>query len=130
MRPQGLLIVYMVNFSLLTAHEIDSAFWREWDLFGVPGGIQFFVLLHIPLLLLLMAGFQRLLAVRRSGYWISLLMAASGIGAFVVHGSFWLRGRSDFRLPASVLVLSALFAVSVVQLVATVKLLRTPPSSS
>jgi hypothetical protein len=35
--------LYMINCGLLFAHEIDSAFWQEWVLFGIPGGIQVFV---------------------------------------------------------------------------------------
>ena len=43
--------LYLLNFALLFSHEIDSAFWKEWDLFGIPGGIQVFLFLNFLLLL-------------------------------------------------------------------------------
>lgn len=35
--------LYLLNFALLFTHEIDSAYWKEWDLFGIPGGIKSFL---------------------------------------------------------------------------------------
>ncbi len=32
--------LYLLNFALLFTHKIDSAFWKEWELFGIPGGIR------------------------------------------------------------------------------------------
>ena len=31
--------VYLANAVLLIVHEIGSAYWKEWDLFRLPGGI-------------------------------------------------------------------------------------------
>jgi hypothetical protein len=36
---------YLTNATLLCVHEIDSAYWHEWSLFGIPGGIQLFLTL-------------------------------------------------------------------------------------
>ncbi len=30
--------LYVLNATLLLVHELDSAFWREWDVLGLPGG--------------------------------------------------------------------------------------------
>ena len=30
--------LYVVNATLLICHQIDSAYWREWELLRVPGG--------------------------------------------------------------------------------------------
>jgi hypothetical protein len=35
----------LLNLALLITHEIDSAFWKEWNLFGLPGGVQEFLAL-------------------------------------------------------------------------------------
>ena len=32
--------LYLANTALLIAHEIDSAYWKEWELFHLPGGIR------------------------------------------------------------------------------------------
>ena len=38
-------VVYLINATLLICHEIDSAYWREWELFHIPGGSIVFVML-------------------------------------------------------------------------------------
>jgi hypothetical protein len=40
-----------MNAILLINHEIDSAYWKEWELFKLPGGIGGFLILHFPMLL-------------------------------------------------------------------------------
>lgn len=30
--------IYLLNASVLITHEIDSANWHEWEIFGIPGG--------------------------------------------------------------------------------------------
>jgi hypothetical protein len=51
-----LLGLYLVNSVLLINHEIDSAYWKEWRLFKLPGGSTGFLLLHFPLLFLILLG--------------------------------------------------------------------------
>jgi hypothetical protein len=41
--------IYMINAILLISHEIDSAYWKEWELFKLPGGIGVFWLHFVPL---------------------------------------------------------------------------------
>jgi len=41
--------LYLINAILLINHEIDSAFWKEWELFKLPGGIGGFLILHFPI---------------------------------------------------------------------------------
>src|SRR3990170_2403138 len=39
--------LYLLNTALLSTHEIDSAFWKEWELFGLPlaaGGVFAFAI--------------------------------------------------------------------------------------
>jgi hypothetical protein len=46
----------LTNSVLLINHEIDSAYWKEWELFRLPGGIAGFLLIHFPLLFLILYG--------------------------------------------------------------------------
>ncbi len=41
--------IYLANAVLLINHEIDSAYWKEWDLFKLPGGITGFLIIHFHL---------------------------------------------------------------------------------
>jgi uncharacterized protein DUF6713 len=117
--------LYVLNAALLITHQIDSAYWREWELFRIPGGSQLNLLLNLVLLLLVLGGLVLLLQGNRAGQVFSLALALGGGFAFVIHGLFLLRGDRRFRLPVSVGVLVATLIVSALQVVVNVQLLRT-----
>ncbi len=70
--------LYLLNFALLFTHEIDSAFWNEWEMFGIPGGIQVFLFLNLLLLLVALIGYKQVLLRKKYGTIFSLLLAVSG----------------------------------------------------
>lgn len=107
--------VYLVNASVLITHEIDSGYWHEWELFGIPGGIQFFLFLNLILVVVLFYGFWAFLVGRSSGYIFSWLLAGSGLFAFTIHGYFLVNGDRAFRLPLSISLLFATLVLSVLQ---------------
>lgn len=122
-RSRWIINLYLFNFALLFTHEIDSAFWREWELFGVPGGIQSFLLLNFLLLLLALYGFKQLLGGAKSGHGFSLLLAGAGVFAFSVHSCFILRGHKEFTLPASSILLMFILITSLLQGIFAIKVL-------
>ena len=99
--------LYWLTASLLIVHEIDSAYWREWELFGLPGGIAGFLAIHVALALLVLWGYERVIARARSGVWMSLAVGAGGVATAVIHGAFLARGALEFRTPASIVVIAA-----------------------
>jgi hypothetical protein len=120
--------LYALNAALLIAHEIDSAYWHEWQLFGMPGGPGGFVLIHIPLILIILWGFERLLAGARAGLVMSVALGVSGLAAPVIHGCFLYCGHPEFRTPASLGLLAAVGIVSLAQLGATSREMRRRPA--
>ena len=116
--------LYLVNSVLLFIHEEDSAFWREWELFGLPGGIQFFLFLDIILITIGLIGFRYVILKRRAGMWFALLQAGFGMLAFGLHESFILRGHPEFTFPMSQVVLVLTFVVSIFQAHASIRELR------
>lgn len=116
--------LYLLNFALLFTHEIDSAFWKEWDLFGIPGGIQVFLVINFLLLLVALFGFRQLLEGARSGVTFSLLLAGAGVFAFCIHSYFILTGHPQFTLPISLAILALTLIVSIVQGILAIKELR------
>ncbi len=48
--------LYSANATLLIVHEIESAYREEWKLFRLPGGISFFLIVHLPLVFLILYG--------------------------------------------------------------------------
>jgi hypothetical protein len=110
---------------LLINHEIDSAYWKEWELFKLPGGLTGFLLLHFPLLLLILWG---LILVCRHTSWgliFSFVLCFGGLFAFTVHTYFIGKGRAEFNKPISKLILVAILIVSLVQLATTLYVMMT-----
>jgi hypothetical protein len=120
-----LLWLYLANSVLLINHEIDSAYWKEWELFKLPGGLTGFLLLHFPLLLLILWG---LILVCRHTSWgliFSFVLCFGGLFAFTVHTYFIGKGRAEFNKPISKLILVAILIVSLVQLATTLYVMMT-----
>ena len=104
--------LYLIDATLLIGHEIDSAYWKEWDLFRLPGGIGLFVLLHLPLVFVILWGVTQAADRTRTGLILALVLAGAGLFAFVIHIFFILRGRPEFRTPVSIGLLMATLIVS------------------
>jgi len=120
-----LLWLYLANSVLLINHEIDSAYWKEWELFKLPGDITGFLLIHFPLLLIILWG---LILVSRHltwGFVFSFVLCFAGIFAFTVHTYFLRKGRAEFSKPISKFILVAILFVSIAQLVATLYTMMT-----
>jgi hypothetical protein len=117
--PDLLLWLYLINAVLLINHEIDSAYWKEWELLRLPGGIAGFLLLHFPLLFIVLYGL--VLIVRQSflGFVFSFILCFGGICAFVIHTYFLKKGREEFNKPISKMILILMLLVSIAQLIAT-----------
>ena len=117
-------ILYLVNSVLLFIHEEDSAYWREWELFGLPGGIQLFLVIDAVLITVGLLGFRYVVLKMRVGLWFALVQAGCGILAFVLHGIFIAQGHPEFTLPTSEAVLILTFLVSIAQAAVSVQGLR------
>ncbi len=108
---ENLLWLYMITATVLVVHEIDSAYWKEWELFHLPGGPGFFLLLHLPLVFFIIFG--AVLIDRKSewGLVIGGVVSASGFIAFILHSIFLAKGNPQFKSPVSIIILiSGLFA--------------------
>jgi hypothetical protein len=120
-----LVWIYILNSALLIVHEIDSAYWQEWKLFRLPGGLTFFLCLHVPLAFIVLYGLLLIYQNTMAGLIISLVLGLAGIFAFAIHIFFIKRGHKEFKVPISVAILILTLVFSVVQLAATVLLLVT-----
>jgi hypothetical protein len=121
---QALLFwLYLANAVLLINHEIDSAYWEEWKLFRLPGGIGGFLLLHFPLLLFVLYGLVLVDRQDPAGLWFSLALSLGGLFAFCIHSVFLAQGREEFRAPVSLVLLWGTLVASLAQGVVTVVVL-------
>ncbi len=114
-----LLWLYLFNAVLVIDHEIDSAYWKEWELFSLPGRISGFLLLHIPLLFVILSGLILIVKQSRWGLVFSLLLCGGGLFAFAAHSYFLRKGRQQFNSWISKSILVAILIVSVCQAVVT-----------
>jgi hypothetical protein len=118
-----LIWIYILNSVFLIVHEIDSAYWQEWKLFKLPGGLAFFLILHIPLAFVVLYGLLLIYQSVLAGLIISLVLGLAGVFAFGIHTFFIRRGHPEFKIPVSQAVLILTLVFSVIQLAATVYLL-------
>jgi hypothetical protein len=109
--------LYLANAVVLITHEIDSAYWREWELFNLPGGIQLFLILHIALIGLVLYGYRLVILWGHAARLCSYLLASSGMLAVLIHGVFLLIGTPQFRSPTSLILLAATLVLSLAQIV-------------
>ena len=115
--------VYLVDIVLLILHEMDSAYWKEWELFHLPGGLGGFLLIHFPLYFLGLYGLIPLSQGVQAGLVYSLVISLAGLEAFSIHTWFLRRGHPQFNVPVSKLILWATLIVSLAQAGMTIFLL-------
>ncbi|OGD54743.1 hypothetical protein A3K80_00935 [Candidatus Bathyarchaeota archaeon RBG_13_38_9] len=123
-----LLWVYVLNATLLINHEIDSSYWKEWNLILSISGrsnnvnidqknMNFFLLLHIPLIFLIMYGLKEIIQESFIGLIISIVLCFGGFFAFFFHMHFIRKGRIEFNTPISKIMIVGIFILSIIQLI-------------
>ena len=110
--------LYLANATVLLTHQIDAAYWHEWELFGVPGGAPVFMLTNLPIVFAVLWGARALALGRMGGLVMSWALVASGAIAIGLHGYFLLQGHEEFRTPVSLGLLGATLVLSSAQALA------------
>ena len=121
---ESLFWLYLINAIFLINHEIDSAYWQEWNLFKIKGGITTFLILHFPLILFMLYGLIKVNNQTYTGLVFSLILSIIGIFAFTIHMIFIKKGHKEFRAPISIFILISIFSISLTQFIITVILLN------
>ena len=121
---QILFWLYLINIVVIIVHEMDSVYWKEWDVFGLGGGVEGFLILHIPLLLIVLYGLIWLYQQTLAGLIISLVIGVAGMGGFGLHTYFIRKGRREFTTPLSLGILWGMLLLSLAQVVVALFLLR------
>ncbi len=92
---------YLVTMTALIIHQIDAAFWHEWDMFLLPGGIQGFLLFNILIIPFVLFGHQQVILKTSKAALYAYICAGLGIITFAIHLGFYLFGFDEFMLPLS-----------------------------
>ncbi len=110
--------LFLANATVLITHQIDAAFWHEWELFRIPGGNQMNLLLNIPIIALVLYAHSRVVANIHTGLFYYKLLAALGFLTCAIHAGFILMGSASFVQPMSLALLVATFLFSAWRLLA------------
>ncbi len=110
--------LFLANATVLLTHQIDAAYWHEWELFHIPGGNQVNLLLNIPIIALVLYAHSRVIADIHTGLPFYKLLATLGFLTVGIHSFFFLRGSESFMQPMSIALLVATFILSAWQLLA------------
>lgn len=110
--------LFIANATVLITHQIDAAYWHEWELFLIPGGNQVNLLLNIPIIALVMYSHNRVSADIQTGLAYYKLLAVLGFLTVGIHSFFFLVGSESFAQAMSVALLIATFVLSSWQLLA------------
>ena len=111
--------VAALNLALVMAHQADAAYWKEWEMFGLPGGIQLFTLFNLVAFMLLLWLFSAVISRQRNGLRGSFLIAGLSGVVLPIHAAFAFAGFTEFHLPVSIAVIVGTFVVSIWQAILT-----------
>jgi hypothetical protein len=111
--------LYATNLALLLTHQVDAAYQREWEMMGVPGGIEFFLIFNLAVSLPLILAYRRVVANTGRARAAELSLGSIGLLTIAIHATFFVLGRNEFTQAGSLLILLAIAITSVLQIVRT-----------
>ncbi|WP_219115315.1 DUF6713 family protein [Janthinobacterium sp. UMAB-56] len=97
---------YFWTMLFLILHQIDAAYWKEWEMFDVPGGVQGFLVFNGAAIALLLVGYKHVLLASARAPLYAAVCAALGVATFLIHAGFALAGQEQFHLPLSVAIIA------------------------
>ncbi len=113
--------VLILDIALLIGHQCDAAYWHEWNMFHLPGGIQLFNVLNVLIFLILLGCAVPVFQRKPIGYRCALFLAACSAIVLPIHSGFALAGRTEFHLPVSVFLIVASFLGAIALTVVTLR---------
>lgn len=108
--------VFLMNAAVLVTHQIDAAYWHEWELFRLPGGNQLNLLLNLPIIALVLFAQGHVRANSSLALRCYQLMILLGFLAVAIHSAFFAFGAEAFMQPVSIALLAATAILSIGQL--------------
>jgi hypothetical protein len=110
------IAIYVVNLALLATHQADAAYWREWEVFGIRGGAELFLVFTAAAVMALGYGLVLVASGHTRGIIAMWLCAATGVVTVVIHIVFLELDRTAFWTPASLVILGGIAVTSFAQL--------------
>lgn len=111
--------VVILNLALVLTHQVDAAYWHEWEMFQLPGGIQLNNFINVLAFIALLYLFVPVVQRKASGMTCSLVIAAISALVLPIHAGFAIAGHQQFHLPFSIFIIAGTFLLSILQVVFT-----------
>jgi hypothetical protein len=108
-------LLALANATALLVHQIDAAYWHEWEMFRIPGGNQVNLALNLPIVALVLYAVVRAADGTPAALRWALLIAGLGFLTVLIHLGFFLAGHGQFLQPMSIALLVATAVLSTVQ---------------
>ncbi|UXI70305.1 DUF6713 family protein [Tahibacter amnicola] len=108
-----------LDMALVFAHQGDAAYWHEWEMFHLPGGIQAFDVFNVVIFATVLMLFIPVVQRRPEGYKCSMAIAALCATVLPIHVGFALAGFDQFHLPVSLFLIGASFVAAITHAVVT-----------
>ena len=112
---------YLITMCLLIFHQIDAAYWKEWEMFYLPGGVQGFLLFNIILIPIVLLGYKSIIVNDPTARKYSYFCAGLGIITFVIYLAFMILDYAQFTLPLSMIIIMSCLISSLYQIKQTLK---------
>ena len=96
---------YFWTMLFLILHQLDAAYWKEWEMFHLPGGVQGFLVFNLAAIAVVLAGYRHVLLATARATLYAGVCAALGVGTCLIHAGFALAGLEQFHLPLSVAII-------------------------
>ena len=116
MKPNLPQSLFLLNSTVLFTHQIDAAYWHEWNLFHLPGGNQLNLILNLPIIALVLLAFLQVATHSLHQRLCHQFLAGLGLLTVAIHSGFLLAGHPEFLQPVSLLLLAATLILSVAEL--------------
>ncbi|MGB4075839.1 DUF6713 family protein [Pseudomonas sp.] len=107
---------YFITMCLLILHQIDAAFWREWEMFYLPGGVQGYLVFNSLVIPLVLLGYKHVVQSSDKAIIFATACATLGVLTFLIHSGFALAGFEQFHLPLSMAIILLCLLTSTWQL--------------
>ncbi len=111
--------VVILNLALVLTHQVDGAYWHEWEMFQLPGGIQLNNCINVVTFIVLLYLFVPVVQRKAAGMTCSLVIAAISALVLPIHTGFAIAGYQQFHLPFSIFIIVGTFLLSILQVVLT-----------
>ena len=80
---------YLITVTLLILHQMDAAYWQEWEMFFLPGGIQGYLLFNLLVIPLVLLGYRSVVLNADNASRWAYSCGVLGVLTFCIHVSFF-----------------------------------------